>query len=434
MQSSCYSVTITKMLSLSRIDKPPLAMIFQMKTLFFILTLLMSTPLYAQELLIATTLSTDATAHIIEQWQKAHPDIRVKTLNRTSTSIERLVNSPFSGKIDLIISSSPMLLSHLKTNNMLSPITTIPDESQQLVPNILRQYAAAFAISGSGVLSNKEYLSQHQLPIPQNWQDLTLPDYYGMLSISTPSRSDTTHIMIESLLQEFGWQKGWQMIMEIGGNIGTISSRSFGVVDKINSDLSIIGITIDNYAIVNNNEKLVFHRFPHNIPIPTFITVLAQSQHKDSAQQFVQYLLSPAGQLAVSHPNTGKYPVIPLGDELSNYYEQAEFINTEHINYDTLLKRQELVRQLFDIAITFRLEQLKDTWKLLHDKEKKLGKQLDEVRQLLTKMPIDEDQSLHYPNNNQDLDLYTEYQINAIEWKNFFQNQNQMAMKQLENL
>lgn len=405
-----------------------------MKILLLICLLLMIKPIYAEELLIATTLSTNATAHIIEQWQKANPGITVKTVNRTSRSIERLVTSAFSDKIDLIISSSPMLLAHLKNNHLLSTIASLPPQSQQLVPPVLRNEVAAFAVSGYGILSNQKYLKQHHLPIPKNWQDLALPDYYGMLSISTPARSDTTHIMIESLLQEFGWEKGWQIIMEMGGNIGTISSRSFGVVDKVNSDLSIIGITIDNYANVNNNKKLVFYSFPNNVPIPTFITILAQSKHQTSAQQFVRFLLSAKGQLAVSHPNTGKYPVIPVDDIKSKYYQLDNMNQAELINYDILLKRQELVKQLFDIAITFRLEQLKDTWQLLYATENKIGTKLTAVRQLLTQMPIDEAESLNYPTYQQDTDLYNQYQINTIQWRNFFQYQNQQAMKLLENL
>ncbi|MDF7667771.1 ABC transporter substrate-binding protein [Orbaceae bacterium ESL0727] len=416
-----------------------------MKRLFFLKNRLISlilimvfSPCYGQNLLIATTLSTDATAHIIAQWQKKHPTITITTLNRTSSSIERLVNSPFSEKIDLIISSSPMLLAHLKKNQMLSTIATTPIESEQFTPKILQHYATAFALSGSGVLSNREYLTQHHLKAPLNWLDLTSPDYYGLLSISTPSRSDTTHIMIESLLQEYGWEKGWQILLEIGGNIGTISSRSFGVVDKINSDLSIIGITIDNYVIANNNDKLIFHRFPNNIPIPTFVTILEQSQNKEAAQQFIQYLLSPEGQLAVSHPNTGKYPVIPpKGNHPQSEQNFVNIAQTNHtqINYDILLKREAVVRQLFDIAITFRLEQLKDTWKLLHDSEKRSDRRLTEIRQLLTQMPISEAESLNwFDNSSIGMDRNAEYQISAIKWKEFFQNQNQMAMKLLENL
>lgn len=177
--------------------------------------------------------------------------------------------------------------------------------------------------------------------------------------------------------------------MEIGGNIGTISSRSFGVVDKVNSDLSIIGITIDNYANVNNNKKLVFYSFPNNVPIPTFITILAQSKHQTSAQQFVRFLLSTKGQLDISPLNTGKHPVVPVNDIKSKYYQFDNVNQAELINYDILLKRQELVKQLFDIAITFRLEQLKDTWQLLYATENKIGTKLTVVRQLLTQMPID---------------------------------------------
>lgn len=405
-----------------------------MKKILLIITLLIIKPIYADELLIATTLSTEATAYIIEQWQKINPNITIQTLNRTSSSIERLAESPFGDSIDLIISSSPILFSHLKDNDKLSLISAVPKESGHYTPSILQNYVAAFALSGYGILSNKNYLEQHHQTIPKTWQDLTRHDYFGMISISSPARSDTTHIMIESILQEFGWEKGWQILMEIGGNIGTISSRSFGVVDKINSDLSIIGITIDSYANVNHNDKLVFNYFPNNTPIPTFIAILNQSQHSESAQKFIKFLLSPEGQLIVANPNTGKYPIILGIKESNEYVKYANFMKTEHINYETLLERQELVKQLFDVAITFRLEQLKESWGLLYSIEKKTGKSLDNVRELLTKMPINEMDSLNYHIDKQSSYLSKNVQEDNIKWRNFFQNQHQKAIELLENI
>ncbi len=46
--------------------------------------------------------------------------------------------------------------------------------------------------------------------------------------MSSPSRSDTNHLMVESLLQQKGWIKGWETLLTTAGNLVTISSRSFG--------------------------------------------------------------------------------------------------------------------------------------------------------------------------------------------------------------
>lgn len=57
--------------------------------------------------------------------------------------------------------------------------------------------------------------------------------------MSSPSRSDTNHLMVESLLQQKGWVKGWETLLTSAGNLVTISSRSFGVADKIKADSAL---------------------------------------------------------------------------------------------------------------------------------------------------------------------------------------------------
>lgn len=63
--------------------------------------------------------------------------------------------------------------------------------------------------------------------------------------MSSPSRSDTNHLMVESLLQQKGWEEGWATLLASAGNLVTISSRSFGVADKIKSGLGVAGPVID---------------------------------------------------------------------------------------------------------------------------------------------------------------------------------------------
>ncbi|VFS55249.1 Phosphoglycerate transport regulatory protein pgtC precursor [Raoultella planticola] len=71
--------------------------------------------------------------------------------------------------------------------------------------------------------------------------------------------------MVESLLQQEGWNHGWEIILSMAGNLITISSRSFGVADKIKSGLGSVGPVIDNYAnLLLDDPNLTFHYFPHS--------------------------------------------------------------------------------------------------------------------------------------------------------------------------
>lgn len=90
--------------------------------------------------------------------------------------------------------------------------------------------------------------------------------------MSSPSRSDTSHLMVESLLQQRGWQSGWQTMLSAAGNLITISSRSFGVADKVKSGLGSVGPIIDNYAnLLLDDPHLAFHYFPQAAASPPIL-------------------------------------------------------------------------------------------------------------------------------------------------------------------
>lgn len=398
----------------------------------------------ASELIIGTTFSEDATSHLINTWQQKaqQQGFSVRTLNRTSNSLKQLLATDRASDVDLIISSSPILFYTLQQQGQLAKLPDIPNRVTQFVPEMLQTTTIAFSLSGYGILSNTQILNNINAPVPLNWDDLITPNLHGQVIISSPTRSDTNHIMLEALLQQQGWDKGWALINQIAANVGTISSRSFGVVDKIQANLGAAGITIDNYANLltqtanndatlnhNKQQRLVFNYFP-NFPVsPTFIAVTAKSNHHQEALQFIEFLLSNEGQKTLSDSETGKYPIYPLNKQHPFYQHQQYLFSQPQIDYSLMLKRQELVKLLFEHQITYRLNQLQENWQLLYAKEQQLNKQLPEIRQILNAIPVSEQQSMdeNYLNNlniNQELLL----------WQSFFADQQLQLIKMLEAL
>ncbi|EPK3322954.1 phosphoglycerate transport regulator PgtC, partial [Citrobacter koseri] len=269
------------------------------KTFALLLLTALFRPCAAQsnELVMATTFSPSATAWIIQRWQTEPGSVMIRTLNRTSASLEQLLDTANAENVDLILTSSPMLLQHLQEHQKLAPFNGAPSVSQHLVPESIRSTSVAVAISGFGLLINHSALTARHLPSPTDWDDLTDPRYQGALLMSSPSRSDTNHLMVEALLQQKGWAQGWETLLASAGNLVTISSRSFGVADKIKSGLGVAGPVIDNYAnLLLNDPHLAFTYFPQSAVSPTYVAVLKNSQHASEARRFIRYLLSPEGQ------------------------------------------------------------------------------------------------------------------------------------------
>lgn len=66
-----------------------------------------------------------------------------------------------------------------------------------------------------------------------------------------------------------------ETLLTTAGNLVTISSRSFGVADKIKSGLGVAGPVIDNYAnLLLNDPHLAFTYFPQSAVSPTYVAVL----------------------------------------------------------------------------------------------------------------------------------------------------------------
>jgi ABC-type Fe3+ transport system substrate-binding protein len=75
---------------------------------------------------------------------------------------------------------------------------------------------------------NTRYVQANKLPEPKDWSDLAKAAYFDHVAISAPSRSGTTHLTIETILQGEGWDKGWRSVKEMAGNFRQITERSFG--------------------------------------------------------------------------------------------------------------------------------------------------------------------------------------------------------------
>ena len=126
-----------------------------------------------------------------------------------------------------------------------------------------------FAASGYGIMYNTRYLKANNLPAPSEWDDLKKPIYFGHVGISAPSRSGTTHLTVETVLQGEGWDKGWATLLEIGGNLAEVSDRSFGVPDAVNSGQYGIGIVIDFFGLSANASG-----FPVEFVYPTVTAIV----------------------------------------------------------------------------------------------------------------------------------------------------------------
>ncbi len=358
-------------------------------------------------LTIVTSFSKDVTEPFAQAFQKKYPGTRVEVQNRNTNAAVTFIRETRSSPTDIMWASAPDAFEVLKKDKLLFKYQPKAQGIAQKVGsypiNDPDGFFTGFAASGYGIMFNTRYLRANNIPSPKEWDDLKKPVYFGHVGISAPSRSGTTHLTVETILQGEGWDKGWATLLEIGGNLAQVSDRSFGVPDAINSGQYGVGIVIDFFGLSAKASGFpVEFVYPSVTTIvPANVGIIANAKNRNAAEAFVEFLLSAEGQQILLDPKIQRLPVrLATYDKAPAGYPNP-FKDTSigsKVSFDALVSeaRYELLNSLYDRVVTFRLKDLNAAWKAIQDAEKRLGtganpaaKQLlADARKLATSVPI----------------------------------------------
>ena len=319
-----------------------------------------------------------------EAFEAAHPQWRLRIVNtKTTAAISQLQDRGEDG-VDAFWASAPDAFEVLKAAKRLEPVTPRPTGAPPTVGNqpINDPDGAylGFALSGYGLLWNQRYLDRHGLPTPRRWEDLRRPVYARHLGITAPSRSGTMHLMVETVLQMQGWERGWATWLEIAGNLATVTARSYGVVDGVVKGRFGVGLSIDflGQSAGSDEEDLRFAYPADSLFLPASVAVLRGAPNPDGAEAFIDFLLSPAGQALLVRPDIQRLPVRPDAYAAAPPGYPDPFrtdTGDDRFLFDRALSgaRYELVNLLFDELVTFRVKTLNRVWQLIHEGEGRLS-------------------------------------------------------------
>jgi len=358
-------------------------------------------------LVIVTSFAKELTTPFAQAFEKRHPGTRVEVQNRNSAAAIAFIRETRSSPPDIFWASAPDAFEVLKKNSLLQKYAPkaqgLAGKVGAYPVNDPEGFYVGFAASGYGMMYNTRYLRANNLPAPKEWDDLKKPIYFGHVGISAPSRSGTTHLTVETILQGEGWDKGWATLLQIGGNLVQVSDRSFGVPDAVNSGQYGVGIVIDFFGLSAKASG-----FPVEFVYPTVTTIvpanvgiIANAKNRKAAEAFVEFLLSDEGQQILLDPKIQRLPVrlatydkAPAG--YPNPFKDPKFDAAVNFDVDVSEARYELTNSLYDRLITFRLKELNAAWKAIHDAEARrganaeAGRLIAEARKLASSVPISE--------------------------------------------
>ena len=349
----------------------------------------------AQQLTIVTSFPRDLTDVYKKAFETRNPGVKVEVLNRgTSAAIAYVREAPMANKPDIFWASAPDAFEVLAKENLLQKYAganpKVPAKIGAYPINDPQGFYYGQALAGYGLMWNTRYMKANKLPEPKEWTDLMKPVYFGHVAISSPSRSGTTHLTIETILQGEGWDKGWRQVLMITGNCAAITERSFGVPDGVNNGQYGIGLVIDFFGLSARASGFpVEFVYPSVTAIvPANIGLIANAKNAELGKRFIAFTLSEEGQQLLLDPKISRLPVLPAtyAKAPPGYPNPFGGKIKAKVNFDSELSetRYYVVSSIFDQTITFRHRELAAATRAIHGAAARLaGKKNPHAEQLL---------------------------------------------------
>ncbi len=337
---------------------------------------------------VVTSFPKELTQAYKTAFEKANPTIKLEILNKNTVQGIAYVRELAAGqRPDVFWASAPDAFEVLASQKLLDNIADLANKS---APAKVGAYPIndpqglylGQALAGYGLMWNTRYMTANKLPAPAQWADLIKPVYFGHVAMSSPSRSGTTHLTVETMLQGEGWNKGWSELLQIGGNSAAITERSFGVPDGVNNGQFGIGLVIDFFGLAGKYSGFPVEFVYPNVTavVPANIGLVAGAKNAAEAKQFISYTVSAEGQQLLYDPKISRLPILPPeamgGKTPAGYPNPFEIAKRAKVQFNSDLSesRYNVVSSMFDQTITFRLKELQAATKAIHAAEAALAK------------------------------------------------------------
>ena len=257
-------------------------------------------------------------------------------------------------------------------------------------------YYAASETAGFGMAYHPGELQRLGLPVPTDWKTLAAPEFNGHVVLPIPSKVGYAPMLVDTLLQSYGWEQGWSVLEQVAANASLADAGATFISDDVGSGRYAVGATIDFFAVsaIANGKPLRF-AYPEKVGYsPAHVAIFGEATHLVGAKAFASFVLSEQGQKLLYHPDIRKLPVRPAvyANKPEGYFDPFAAAQRASYDYDTAsaLARQEVVGALFDALITRHHAALKTMWGAIHQAEQKAPSdpRLQEVRRHAGWLPL----------------------------------------------
>jgi ABC-type Fe3+ transport system substrate-binding protein len=358
------------------------------------------------KLVVMSSYPDDMAALYKSAFEKAHPGVQVEILRQGSNDALKILRQPDQGKVDVYWAAAQGNFMALAKDGAFRhldmPLGGLPIGIGGFPISDPAFYYTAFEVAAYGFAVNPVRLQEKGLPLPKDWTDLTDPAWQDEIIFPQPSKVGFAPMMIEVLLQSYGWERGWSILHAIGANAQLLGERGSNIADDIGKGQAAVGMAIDfsiNTAIAKGAPmRFIYPRV--NGYSPGQVAIMRQTSHVSQAEDFVSFLLSAEGQKLLFDPTIRRLPARPsvYASKPEGYFDPftAEMPLAFVFNPGRALARRNLDKLLFDALITDTQLQLRDTLKTVAKAERlaqtsndsSLKEKARQARQLACAMPF----------------------------------------------
>lgn len=250
-------------------------------------------------------------------FEASHPGVTVEAINPGGTEViiaklkaERsnpqadLMHSGFSleyvqaVKEGVLQPSSPARLKELPTALTLG--------GAQIPLSDKEGYYHVYALQFGGIVYNTERVKALGLSLPKSYEELTKPEYRGQLLAIKPQKSSTAFTLAMSVYQAYGEKRVWEIWEGLNANIPFYTEKSsavYSLVGKGEAAFALAG-SRSVYRDQARGFKVEFiYPTDGSMVLDNCTGVVKGAKNPDLAEEFINYLLSPEGQVVMAQTN-----------------------------------------------------------------------------------------------------------------------------------
>ncbi len=167
-----------------------------------------------------------------------------------------------------------------------------------------------------GIFYNMEELDRLGLAYPADWEDLTKPEYEGLIWFSNPNTASTAKLFLNATTQMWGDEKAQDYWVRFDKNIAQYTKSGGGPSKSVGPAECVIGVGFLHDAIyqINNGYDNIGMAVPTSGTAAEVgaVSIFEGAKHPNAAKLFIEYCLTP--ECVEQADDTGSFQFLVLSN------------------------------------------------------------------------------------------------------------------------